>query len=66
MPCPLRDKIRCEAAVPHAEVLPGAVTRETPGQLIPGRPVYTIQCVALHHCLSRASLDYLEGPRPLE
>jgi hypothetical protein len=28
--------------------------------------VYTIQCVALRHCLSRASLDYPKGPRPLE
>jgi hypothetical protein len=52
--------------MPHAEVLPGAVTRETPNQLIPGRLDSSIQCVALRHCLSRASLDYLEGPRLLE
>jgi hypothetical protein len=31
MPYTLHDNVRCEPVVVHAEVLPGAVTCETPG-----------------------------------
>jgi hypothetical protein len=50
--------------VPYAEVLPGAVTCETPG--LCGRYVVSIQCVALRRCLRQATLNYPEGPHPLE